>query len=101
MRIVFPSDYAWMAKDNMLLAVSHDLLNNYSHCNTMGVSLCSSWLTGRRPKVKLNNEFSDWCDVLSGVSQGSVLGPLVFLIYINDIDEYIISKLEKFADDTK
>src|SRR6266568_4819827 len=60
-----------------------------------------SWLTGRRQKVGLNREFSDWCDVLSGVPQGSVLGPLLFLIYINDIDEYIVSKLGKFADDTK
>ena len=60
-----------------------------------------SWLTGRRHKVRLNNEFSDWCNVLSGVRQDSVLGPLLFLIYINDIDEYIVSKLEKFADDTK
>ena len=60
-----------------------------------------SWLTGRRQKVRLNNEFSDWCDVLSGVLQGSVFGPLLFLIYINVIDEYIVFKLEKFADDTK
>src|SRR6266496_3704942 len=60
-----------------------------------------SWFTGRRQKVGLNREFSDWCDVLSGVPQGSVLGPLLFLIYINDIDEYIVSKLGKFADDTK
>ena len=60
-----------------------------------------SWLTGRRQKVGLNREFSDWCDVLSGVPQGLVLGPLLLLIYINDIDEYIVSKLGKFADDTK
>ena len=44
--------------------------------------------------------FSDWCDVLSGVPQGLVLEQLLFLIYINDIDKYIVSKLEKFADDT-
>jgi hypothetical protein len=60
-----------------------------------------SWLTGRRQKVGLNGEYSNWCNVLSGVPQGSVLGPLLFLIYINDIDEFIVSKLGKFADDTK
>ena len=59
-----------------------------------------SWLKGRRQKVRLNNEFSDWYDVLSGVPRVRI-GPFLFLIYINDIDEYIVSKLEKFADDIK
>ena len=59
------------------------------------------WLTNRKQKVGLNKNYSDWSDVVSGVPQGSVLGPLLFLIYINDLDDGIISKLGKFADDTK
>ena len=59
------------------------------------------WLNGRKQRVTLNGRESDWVDVLSGVSQGSVLGPVLFVIYINDIDSYVSSKILKFADDTK
>lgn len=59
------------------------------------------WLRGRRQKVVVEGEESDWAGVVSSVVQGSVLGPLLFLIFINDIDEETRAFLRKFADDTK
>ena len=60
-----------------------------------------NWLKDRKQRVSLNGRYSKWQEVLSGVPQGSVLGPLLFLIFINDIEEDVISKVCKFADDTK
>ena len=59
------------------------------------------WLTDRRQRVIVDGEVSNWKSVLSGVPQGSVLGPILFLIYINDLDDSITSNVLKFADDTK
>ena len=58
-------------------------------------------LTDRRQRVVVDGEVSTWKSVLSGVPQGSVLGPILFLIYINDLVDSIASNVLKFADDTK
>ena len=59
------------------------------------------WLTDKRQRVVVDEEVSNWKSVLSGVPQRSVLGPLLFLIYINDLDDNITCNELKFADDTK
>jgi hypothetical protein len=59
-----------------------------------------NYLYQRKPKVINRATSSTVCEVSAGVPQGSVLGPLLFLIYINDIGEKLLSLSRLFADDT-
>ena len=64
-------------------------------------SWIESWLKGRQQRVIINESVSGWSLVGSGFPQGSVLGPPLFLILINDLDNGIRGKILKFADDIK
>ncbi|MCG7869883.1 MAG: hypothetical protein JAY74_26365 [Candidatus Thiodiazotropha taylori] len=60
----------------------------------------SSYLSNRSQRVVLNGQNSDWAAVKAGVPQGSILGPLLFLLYINDIVNRVNTNIRLFADDT-
>ena len=69
--------------------ISDDLLN-----------ILSDFLRNRKQRVTLNGQSSSWTSVNAGVPQGSILGPLIFLIYINDLQDGLSYNAKLFPDDT-
>ena len=61
---------------------------------------CLSYLLNRFQRVTIPGGISDWVEILAGVPQGSILGPLLFLLFINDVVREINSNIRLFADDT-
>ena len=64
------------------------------------LNILKDFLKSRKQRVVLNGQHSSWSDVLAGVPQGSILGPLLFLIYINDLSDGLNCNPKLFADDT-
>ena len=61
--------------------------------------IITDFLNFRKQRVVLNGQYSSWTSIEAGVPQGSILGPLLFLIYINDLYDDLTTN-ELFADDT-
>ena len=83
--------------------VWHDgLVYKLKRCSVSGrlLSLVQSFLKDRKQRTVLNGQCSTWGDISAGVPQGSILGPLFFLVYINDLTRDLKCSVKLFADDT-
>ena len=75
-------------------------LSNYGIINSVTLTWLKSFLSNRKQQVVLEGSMSDQVPESSGVPQGSILGPILFLAYINDLPWCVKSKVRLFADDT-
>ena len=83
--------------------VWHDgLIYKLKRCGVSGelLSLIQSFLKDRKQRTVLNGQSSSWGDISAGLPQGSILGPLFFLVYINDLTADLKCNVKLFADDT-
>ena len=84
--------------------VSHRALGYKLKCygfTTKLIEWLNNFLSNRRQRVKIDEYYSEWENVLSGVAQGSVIGPLLFIIFINDMPNIVSNYIKLFADDSK
>ena len=93
-----PVDIIYLDFQKAFDRVPHQRLIIKLKSHGIGISIINwieQWLTDRRQIEVVDGEVPNWKPVLSGVPQGSVLGPILCLLYINDLDEGVISKISK------
>ena len=81
----------------------HRLIRQVESFGIEGLALkwIKEFLTNRRQRVRVNDSTSSWKPVISGIPQGSILGPILFTLYVNDIPAQLQSIISMYADDTK
>ena len=110
-RVVFKNLYNHLQSNNLLYkyqsgfvpghSTTFQLIDFYHHiCQSELLDWIADYLTNRQQCVTLNSISSDYKHVQAGVPQGSVLGPLLFLVYVNDIADQLLSLTRLFADDS-
>ena len=99
-----PVDVIYLDFQKAFDKVPHQRLILKLKSHGMGNSIINwieQWLTYRKQREVVDGEVSSWKTVLSGVPKGSVLGPILCFVYINDLEEGVAGSILKFADDTK
>ena len=99
-----PVDVIYLDFQKAFDKVPHQRLILKLKSHGMGNSIINwieQWLTDRKQRVVVDGEVSCWKSVLSGVPQGSVLGPILFLAKINDLEKGVTGSILKFGYDTK
>ena len=90
------------AFDKVVKVPYHRLIQKLERYGITGPvnTLVEKFLKGRKQRVAFEGMYSDWSPVISGVPRGSVIAPILFLIYINDLPNNFKSTVRLFADDT-